>query len=137
MPTSRKPRKAHRPRLINPPMTEGLVQMFRETLTTAEIGLRLAAPTLDHFDALAAALNVIGPVVARQHGEHSEAAIALQSAALHMNSMIDRRSHGDAPQPLPVELAAVSRGVDAALAALGTLSVRDLYLSHLKLLRGR
>lgn len=66
MPRNAQPRKAYRPRLINAPITAGLVDMFTECLMTAETGLHLRADTTDHYDAIAAVLNVIGPVALRR-----------------------------------------------------------------------
>lgn len=129
MPRSSTPRKAYRPRALNAPVTAGLVQMFADCLQTAEIGLHLRAGTTDHYDAIAAALNVIGPVaIARLGSKHADA-IAIQSAALAMNAASTRAETGSG-RMYDHELAAVARGIEAAKAALPLLDVRSLYLQH-------
>lgn len=94
MPASRRPRKAYRPRLINAPVTAGLVADFAAVLRRAELGLHLRAPTVEHFDDVARVLNVVGPVVIRRFGATHEVSVAVKSAALHMNAAADRARAG-------------------------------------------
>jgi hypothetical protein len=129
MPRSSSPRKAYKPRPINAPITAGLVDMFQECLMTAETGLHLRAPTTDHYDAIAACLNVIGPVALRRFGSKHADAIAIQSAALAMNAAADRAAAGNG-RMYDHELAAVTRGIEAAKGALPYLDVRSLYEQH-------
>lgn len=133
MPTSKRPRRSYRPRLVNVPVTAGLVEMFEECFTLAETGLHLRAPTAEHFDAIATCLNTIGPVALVRFGPKHEYTIAMSSAALAMNAAADRaaarRADGN-PEALERmydhELGAVSRGLDAARQALPYLDVRAL-----------
>lgn len=127
MPRSARPRKAHRPRLVNLPVTAGLMEQFETVLLDAEIGLNLRAPTPDHFDAIARAMNVIGPVAMRKLSPRDPDAIALNSAALAMNAASDRARQGN-PRMYDSELLAVGRGIDACKRALPRLDVRALYL---------
>ena len=161
MPRNASPRKAYRPRPINAPITAGLVDMFTDCLMTAETGLHLRADTTDHHDAIAVVLNVIGPVALRRFGSRSPDAIAIQSAALAMNAAADRAAAGghregrEALRPAAQaqrraaarallarrgrmydhELAAVTRGIEAAKAALPYLDVRSLAEQHRLVLR--
>ena len=134
MPRSAHPRKAYKPRPINAPITAGLVEMFTECLMTAETGLHLRAQTTDHYDAIAAVLNVIGPVALRRFGTRHPDAIAIQSAALAMNAAADRAANG-AGRMYDHELAAVTRGIEAAKSALPYLDVRSLAEQHRIVLR--
>lgn len=134
MPRNAQPRKAYRPRPINAPITAGLVGMFTDCLMTAETGLHLRADTTDHYDAIAAVLNVIGPVALRRFGSRSPDAIAIQSAALAMNAAADRAAAGNG-RMYDHELAAVTRGIEAAKAALPYLDVRSLAEQHRLVLR--
>lgn len=127
MPRSAKPRKAHRPRLVNAPVTAGLVEQFETVLIDAEIGLNLRAETPEHFDAVARAINVVGPVALRTLGSRDPDAIALRSAALAMNGAVDRAREGN-PRMYDLELLAVGRGIEACKRALPRLDVRDLYV---------
>ncbi|MEN9316560.1 MAG: hypothetical protein RIS35_2953 [Pseudomonadota bacterium] len=127
MPRSAKPRKAYRPRLVNAPVTDGLMQQFEEVLVAAEIGLNLRAPTDEHFEAIAKAVNVVGPVALRKLSKRDPDAIALTSAALAMNAAADRARTGNA-RMYDSELLAVGRGIDACKRALPRLAVRDLYV---------
>jgi len=129
MPRSSRPRKAYRPRMVDAPVLDGLVEMFAGTLRDAEIGLRLRAETPEHFDAIATALNTVGPVALRRLARHSPEAIALRSAALAMNAAADRAAAGH-PKMDDHEIECVARGIDACKAALPGLSVRDLYLQR-------
>lgn len=126
MPASARPRKAYRPRLINAPITAGLVAEFEEVLKRAELGLHLRAPTVEHFDSVARILNVVGPVVIRRFGARHEVSVAIQSAALHMNAAVDRARAGE-PRMRDLELEAVSRAIEAVTAALPYLDVRSIY----------
>lgn len=126
MPASRRPRKAYRPRLINAPVTAGLVGDFAAVLRRAELGLHLRAPTVEHFDDVARVLNVVGPVVIRRFGATHEVSVAVKSAALHMNAAADRARAGE-PRMRDVELEAVSRAIEAVTAALPYLDVRSIY----------
>lgn len=126
MPSSSRPRKAYRPRLINAPITAGLVADFEAVLKRAELGLHLRAPTVEHFDAVARILNVVGPVVIRRFGKPHECSVAIQSAALHMNAAADRARAGE-PRMRDLELEAVSRAIEAVTAALPYLDVRSIY----------
>lgn len=133
MPASKRPRRAYRPRAINAPVTAGLIEMFEECLALAETGLLLRAPTAEHFDAIATVLNTIGPCALAKLGTRNAASIALTSAALAMNAAADRAAaRRKAGQPDALErmyddeLAAVSRGIDAAREALPYLDVRSL-----------
>lgn len=129
MPRSASPRKAYKPRPINAPITAGLVAMFADCLQTAEIGLHLRAETTDHYDAIAQTLNVIGPVALNRLGTRHPDAVAIQSAALAMNAASTRAETGSG-RMYDHELAAVTRGVEAARSALPLLDVRSLYLQH-------
>lgn len=129
MPRSASPRKAYKPRPINAPITAGLVAMFADCLQTAEIGLHLRAETTDHYDAIALTLNVIGPVALNRLGTRHPDAVAIQSAALAMNAASTRAETGSG-RMYDHELAAVTRGVEAARSALPLLDVRALYLQH-------
>ena len=133
MPSSKKPRKAYKPRMVNAPVTEGLVQMFTECLDLAETGLHLRVPTTDHFDAVAAVLNVVGPCTMRKFGERHEWTIAMSSAALAFNAAADRaeaRRKAGKEEALEKiydsELLAISRGIDAARAAIPHLDIRSM-----------
>ena len=134
MPANARPRKAYRPGLLNAPVTAGLTAQFAECLQTAEIGLHLRAPSDEHFTAIAAVLNVIGPVAMQRLGARHPEAVAIQSAALAMNAAADRAAAGR-PRMYDAELAAVSRGIDAAQLALPRLDVRSLYIQHRAVIR--
>lgn len=127
MPKSAKPRRGYRPRLINAPVTAGLVKQFTEVLRTAEIGMRLAAPTVDHYDAVARILNVLGPVVIARFGARHEVSIAVRSAALHMNAAADRAARGE-PRMRRAELQAVGHAIDAVTQALPYLDIREIFM---------
>lgn len=126
MPRSAKPRKAYRPRLLEAPITDGLMHQFEEILRDAEIGLQLRAQTTKHFDEIAKAMNVVGPVALARLKRTSREAIAIRSAALAMNAAADRAAAGS-PRMYDLELASVARGIDACKAALPGLSVRALH----------
>ena len=126
MPASTRPRKAYRPRPLNAPVTAGLVGQFSDTLRTAELGLHLRAPTVEHYDAVARVLNVVGPCVIRKFGSTHEGGVAIRSAALHMNAAADRARAGQ-PRMRDVELESVSRAIEAVIAALPYLDVRSMY----------
>ncbi len=126
MPKSAKPRRAYRPRAVNAPITAGLVQQFKDSFLHAELGLHLRAPTVEHFDAVARILNVVGPCVIRRFGKAHEVSVAIQSAALHMNAAADRARAGE-PRMRDLELEAVSRAIEAVTAALPYLDVRSIY----------
>lgn len=126
MPKSSTPRRAYRPRLVNAPITAGLVGQFKDAFLRAELGLHLRAPTVEHFDAVARILNVVGPVVIRRFGARHEVSVAIQSAALHMNAAVDRARAGQ-PRMRDLELEAVSRAIEAVTAALPYLDIRSIY----------
>lgn len=141
MPASKRPRRSYRPRAINAPVTGGLVQMFEECLAVAETGLLLRAPTAEHFDAIGTVLNVIGPCTMARLGKQHPLTIAMVSAALSMNAAADRaaaKRKAGRPDALERmydhELAAVSRGIDAAREALPLLDVRSLATQRQRLL---
>jgi len=127
MPRSARPRKAHRPRLIKIPLTAGLVEQFETTLLDAEIGLNLRAETPEHFDAIAKAMNVIGPVALRKLSPREADAVAIRSAALAMNAASDRARQGN-PRMYDSELLAVGRGIEACKRVLPRLEVGELYI---------
>jgi hypothetical protein len=144
MPTGKRPRRPYRPRLVNAPITQGLLDMFEECFRLAETGLHLRAPTADHFDAIATLLNTIGPVTLMRFGKRHELSIAISSAALAMNAAADRaaaRRAAGQPEALERmydhELHAVSRAVDAAREALPYLDVRALAIQRSRLLAMR
>ena len=131
MPRSSTPRKPYRPRAINAPITAGLMREFKDCFMTVETGLHLRIPTAEHFDALALLLNTIGPVAIRRLGEQHEDAQAIAVAAAAMNAGGERALAAGGLAPLTdVELAAISRGIDAAKAAVPLLDVRSLAEQH-------
>ena len=134
MPVNHRPRKKYRPKPINAPVTDGLVKMFSDCLSVAELGLHLRAPTTDHFDSIAAALNVIGPVAIDRLGDANSNAAAITSAAQAMNEAADRAAQGDG-RMTDAELASVTRGISAAMDALPLLDIRSLYRQHYQVLR--
>lgn len=127
MPRSSKPRKAYRPRLLNVPITDGFVEQFDSLLVKAEIGLNLRAPTDEHFEAIAEAMNVIGPVALGTLSKRDPDAIALESAALAMNAAVDRARAGNG-RMYDSELLAVGRAIEACKRALPRLDARALAL---------
>lgn len=131
MPSNARPRKQYRPRAINAPITAGLAGEFADCFLIVETGLHLRAPTTAHFDALAMLLNTIGPVAIRRFGESSADALAIAAAADAMNAAADRAATAGGTAPLTDhELATISRGIDAARAAIPYLDIRSLAAQH-------
>lgn len=104
---------------------------FEDCFMTVETGLHLRAPTAEHFDALALLLNTIGPVAIRRLGDQHADSIAISDAAAAMNAGGERAAANGGLAPLTdAELASISRGIDAAKAAIPLLDVRSLAEQH-------
>lgn len=135
MAVSRKPRHAHRPRLIRIPMMTDLHNEFGLVLHTALAALA-SAPDREQFDAIAQIFNVVGIAIDRDLRFGDEARI-LAGGAAAMNQIDDGYRRTGALRPTALELAPVRNAVNVCDEILSRLDVTKLHLAQVRLARTR
>lgn len=128
MAKNKAPRKAYRPKIINCPITGGLVNQFSECLSTGQIGLLLNANT-DHFDAVARVLNVVAKatVISPLKKEYQADCRVMAGGMSAMQQLADRAQRIGIWQPQRHEVEPIALACEVALKLLKMLDVRSLY----------
>lgn len=131
MGTTKKPRHAHRARLVSIPMTDGLRKEFAMTMHAALFGLR-ACPARHHFDALAQIFNVVSLTIENDTRFTHEARI-IAGGARALNDIDTRFGELRIFQPSTIEVAPIRPAATAIDQILPRLDVTQLYLSMKRL----
>lgn len=121
-------RKPRRPRIVNAPVTEGLLSTFRADAEAIEIGLRLQ-PNAHLIDSALRMLNTVGLAATAKRIERP-AVVRIQSAALHLGTVCERQSHTGQWTLTPVEMEQVMLGMQECLRILGRLDVKSLMIAY-------
>lgn len=122
-------RKAKR-RIINAPVTEGLLSTFRADAEAIEIGLRVQ-PNAHLIDSALRMLNTVGLAATAKRIERP-AVVRIQSAALHLGTVCERNESTGQWTLTPLELEQVMMGLQECLRILGKLDVRSLMTAYVK-----
>lgn len=118
------------PRIVNAPVTAGLLASFRECAESVEIGLRIQ-PNAHLVDSALTLFNTVGTAASMKKIERP-AVVAIQSAALHLGTVCDRFTRTGVWSLTEVELNAVQHGAQECLRILGKLDVRSLMTAYVK-----
>jgi hypothetical protein len=121
-------RSAYRPKVVNAPVTGGLLSAFEECAQAVEIGLRIQ-PNAHLIDSALTMFNTVGAAATAKKIER-EAIVAIQSAALHLGTVCERFGRSGEWKLTEVELAQVQRGAQECLRILGKLDVRGLMIAY-------
>lgn len=116
--------RKYRRRIVNAPVTEGLVATFREDAQAIEIGLRIS-PNAHLVDSALRILNTVGYAASMKKVERP-AMVSIQSAALHLGTVCERYGHTGQWTLTDVEMEQVMYGMQECVRILGKLNVRSL-----------
>lgn len=121
-----KPRKPYRPRLVNVPVTQGLVDQYAQDLRFPLMAAELGHFSTDAFDKIGAALNVVWAALElKQLADPSYKAV-IEGGMRTMNE-VSKRGDGTGIWKLtPIELASVTAAANKAEQALPRLTGIDL-----------
>jgi hypothetical protein len=122
--------KKRKRRIINAPVTEGLVAAFRDCAQSVEIGLRIK-PNAHLVDSALTMFNTVGYAAALKKIERP-AIVAIQSAALHLKTVCERFDHTGNWSLTELELNQVQHGAQECLRILGRLDVKSLMIAYIK-----
>ena len=116
--------RKYRRRIVNAPVTEGLVATFREDAQSIEIGLRIS-PNAHLVDSALRILNTVGYAASMKKVDRP-AMVGIQSAALHLGTASERYGHTGRWTLTGVEMEQVAHGLQECIRILGKLDVRSL-----------
>lgn len=117
-------KRKYRRRIVNAPVTEGLVATFREDAQSIEIGLRIS-PNAHLVDSALRILNTVGYAAALKKIERP-AVVGIQSAALHLGTVSERYGRTGQWTLTGVEMEQIAHGMQECIRILGKLDVRSL-----------
>jgi hypothetical protein len=122
----KKPRKPYRPRLVNVPVTQGLVDQYAQDLRFPLMAAELGHFNTDAFDKIGAALNVIWAAVELKPLRDPSIKVVIEGGMRTMNEVSARGDKTGTWKLTQTELASVTAAANKAEQALPHLTGIDL-----------